>query len=438
MSDLPKGWVETTLGDIAKWSSGGTPKRSVLNYYGGDIPWVKTGDLNDGLVVEVNEFLTKKGIENSSAKVFPKGSIALAMYGATIGRTGVLGQDSATNQACAVGIPFKEMHSFLHWLLKFEKQAFIDKGKGGAQPNISQTIIKTHKVPLPPLGEQNRMVAKLDVLFGELEALKNRLANIPELLKNFKQAVLTQAVAGKLTAEWRLGKDLGEWEEKKLNEIMTFIGGGTPSKSNDDYWSGDIPWASVKDFKSHKTLTHTQDSISQLGLENSSASLANIGELLLITRMSPGRTIITEIQTAINQDLKIVRPKNNENVSFISFWFTSNINFIESISTGTTVKGIRVDLLKKLDFKLPPKEEQEEIVRRVEGLFAQISAIEKSYEQLKSKTNTLPQAILAKAFRGELVEQLDSDGSAAELLEEIKALKEQLALKKKSKRKIKK
>ena len=124
------------------------------------------------------------------------------MYGATIGRTGLFGMDAATNQACAVASTYLEMNHFIHYLLKSEKKAFIDKGKGGAQPNISQTVIKAHEIKLPPLAEQQRIVAKLDALFGHLEQVKTRLANIPQLLKNFRQAILTQAVTGKLTEEW--------------------------------------------------------------------------------------------------------------------------------------------------------------------------------------------------------------------------------------------
>lgn len=264
---------------------------------------------------------------------------------------------------------------------------------------------------------QQRIVAKLDNLFTHLEEVKTRLEGIPQLLKEFRQSVLSQAVTGKLTG--------GDFKFVKVSKVLKLVGGGTPSKAKTEYWNGDIPWASVKDFKEWRVLTKTQDFITKQGLDNSSATLADKGELLLITRMSPGRTIITDMQVAINQDLKIVRPKIDLELKFISYWFQSSISLIEGLSTGTTVKGIRVDVLNEVVMPIPTKNEQIEIVKKVESLFSKADAIQSQYEKLKQKIEDLPQAILAKAFRGELVEQLDSDGDARELLEEIKRLKKE-------------
>lgn len=151
MRELPKGWILVKLGDVAKWSSGGTPSRTKKEYYGGDIPWFKTGELKGGILVSAEENITELGIKKSSAKLFPKGAIAIAMYGATIGKTAVFGIEGATNQACAVAVAHPCLNNnYLHYYLKSEKQNFIDKGKGGAQPNISQTVIKQHPIPLPP------------------------------------------------------------------------------------------------------------------------------------------------------------------------------------------------------------------------------------------------------------------------------------------------
>ncbi|WP_205419960.1 restriction endonuclease subunit S, partial [Aeribacillus pallidus] len=108
---VPENWVWVRSGHVAKWGSGGTPSRKRLEYYGGDIPWIKTGELNDGIVNASEETITEEGLQNSSAKIFPKGSIVIAMYGATIGKLGILGIDAATNQACAVGQPYDFLNS---------------------------------------------------------------------------------------------------------------------------------------------------------------------------------------------------------------------------------------------------------------------------------------------------------------------------------------
>ncbi len=127
------------------------------------------------------------------------------MYGATIGKTSILGIDATTNQACAVGTPLEGITStlFLYYFLLNEKNAFIKKGKGGAQPNISQTVIKEHIIYLPPLAEQKIITEKLDTLLAQVDSTKARLEQIPQILKRFRQAVLERAVNGKLTECWR-------------------------------------------------------------------------------------------------------------------------------------------------------------------------------------------------------------------------------------------
>lgn len=104
--EIPKGWVWTTLGDIGTWQAGGTPSRSNKSYYGGNIPWLKTGDLNDGLITNIPETITEDAVANSSAKINPAGSVLIAMYGATIGKLGILTFPATTNQACCACIEY--------------------------------------------------------------------------------------------------------------------------------------------------------------------------------------------------------------------------------------------------------------------------------------------------------------------------------------------
>ena len=212
---LSEGWTVATLNDIANWGSGGTPSRKNSEYYGGDIPWVKTGDLGPKILTQVSEFITQDAVNNSSAKIFPKGSVAIAMYGATIGKTSTFGIDATTNQACGVGRPVKGATTteFLYYLLINEKDRFVAKGKGGAQPNISQTLIKEHKIPLPPLAEQKVIAEKLDTLLAKVDSIKSRLDAIPDILKRFRQSVLAAAVSGKLTEEWRGGNEVSSLDD---------------------------------------------------------------------------------------------------------------------------------------------------------------------------------------------------------------------------------
>ena len=206
MSELPKGWEITTLGSLGTWSSGGTPSRKHLEYYGGSIPWVKTGDLQDSYIELTEEFLTDVGLKNSSAKLFHAGTLLLAMFGATIGRTGLLKIDAATNQACAALIAdglTKDLIPFLWWLLIHKADEFKSIGQGGSQPNISQTLIKQFPTALLPFNEQCRIIAKLDSLFARSRRTREELERIPKLCDRYRQAILAAACSGRLTADWR-------------------------------------------------------------------------------------------------------------------------------------------------------------------------------------------------------------------------------------------
>ncbi|MES0856053.1 restriction endonuclease subunit S [Geobacillus sp. G4] len=197
--EVPGNWVWVRSGHVAKWGSGGTPSRKRLEYYGGDIPWIKTGELNDGIITGSEETITAEGLQKSSAKIFPKGSIVIAMYGATIGRLGILGIDAATNQACAVGQPYEFLDSkYMFYYFFARRSDLVALGKGGAQPNISQTIIKDFPFALPPLNEQKRIAEKLDNLLEKLENEKQLVLAVEEKLDLLKQSVLQKAFRGEL------------------------------------------------------------------------------------------------------------------------------------------------------------------------------------------------------------------------------------------------
>jgi type I restriction enzyme S subunit len=172
---ISKNWRKTTLGSVGVWSTGGTPSRREVSYFDGDIPWIKSGDLNDGIVTKTDETISQSGLNNSNAKIMPKGTISIALYGATIGKLGILGIEAATNQACANCVINEKIITsrYLFYFLRSQKSYFIQVGQGGAQPNITNWIIWEWPIVIPPLAEQHRIVAKVDrlmALCNELEA----------------------------------------------------------------------------------------------------------------------------------------------------------------------------------------------------------------------------------------------------------------------------
>ena len=159
---IPKNWRKTSLGSVGIWSTGGTPSRQVSNYFDGGIPWIKSGDLNDGIVTKTDETISQLGLDNSNAKLLPKGTISIALYGATIGKLGILGIESTTNQACANCVINEKIITtrYLFYFLRSQKSYFIQVGQGGAQPNITNWIIWEWPIVIPPLNEQHRIIEK--------------------------------------------------------------------------------------------------------------------------------------------------------------------------------------------------------------------------------------------------------------------------------------
>ena len=198
-SELPKGWKEVKLSDLAEIQSGGTPSRSNSAYWNGDIPWVKISDIKGKYVTETEEFITEEGLMNSSAKVFERGTILFSIF-ATIGKVAILDIDATTNQAL-VGLKINEFvdKSFLVYALIELSERISNLGKGVAQKNINISILKDVRIPLPPLTEQKQIAEKLDKFFDQIETIKEASNKIPELLKNFRQQVLTYAFTGKFT-----------------------------------------------------------------------------------------------------------------------------------------------------------------------------------------------------------------------------------------------
>ncbi len=200
---LPRHWVSATLGEVAKWTSGGTPSSSNSSYYDGDIPWVVIGDLTEGIVTETVKRITVAGLDASSAKVLPEGTVMLAMYGASIGRTGVMGKSMSTNQAIACGIVDESriLREYLIYFLQSQKQDFIYAGKGGAQPNISQGVVKDWSVALPPLDEQRVIISEIERQLSKIESYVKLSDSVERESVALRRSLLHAAFTGQLTKE---------------------------------------------------------------------------------------------------------------------------------------------------------------------------------------------------------------------------------------------
>ena len=191
---IPDGWEIKKMPQVVKWGSGGTPKATEKQYYdGGSIPWLVIGDLNDSIVSSSASKITELGLQNSSAKMIPAGTLLVAMYG-SIGKLGITGIECCTNQAIAYA---KELYGvttkYMFFYMAMMKSELISKGKGGTQKNISQTVLNSLEVIVPPLPEQERIVSRIEELFSQLDAGVETLKKTKAQLAVYRQAVLKEA-----------------------------------------------------------------------------------------------------------------------------------------------------------------------------------------------------------------------------------------------------
>ena len=253
--DIPESWKWVKVGNVGSWSSGATPSRTNPAYYGGTIPWLKTGDLNDGFIKEIPEFITDLALEKTSVRLNPVGSVLMAMYGATIGKLGILDISATTNQACCACIPYEGMHNkYLFYYLMSMRRSYIGMAEGGAQPNISKEKIVNSLIPLPPLAEQKRIVAKIE----ELIPLVDRYAAAYEKLEQFnakfpedmKKSILQYAIQGKLV-EQRAEEGTGEELYQQIKEEIRTLEKQKKFKvkDNSDISKDEIPFDIPESWK---------------------------------------------------------------------------------------------------------------------------------------------------------------------------------------------
>lgn len=205
---IPETWKCTKLGWLyPNMGSGTTPDTNNLNYYSeGGYNWLQTGDLNDGVITDTSKHITELAVNERGMRIYPSGSVVVAMYGATIGKVGLLSIDTTTNQACCV-LPITEniYNRYTFYVMQSSKMSLISKSVGGGQPNISQTIIKEHKIPVPPLHEQQAIASYLDSKTSKIDSVIKSLEVQLNDLNALKQSIISEAVTGKI--------DLREWKQ---------------------------------------------------------------------------------------------------------------------------------------------------------------------------------------------------------------------------------
>ena len=383
--EVPSGWVWTTLSEVGTWQSGGTPSRSNKSYYGGNIPWLKTGDLNDGLISDIPESITEEAVANSSAKINPTGSVLIAMYGATIGKLGILTFPATTNQACCACIEYEAVaQMYLFYFLLSQRTAFIEKGGGGAQPNISKEIIVNTYIPLPPLSEQHRIVAEIKRWFALIDQIDQGKVDLQETIKRAKSKVLDLAIHGKLVPQ--------DPNDEPAIELLKRINPNFTPCDNGHYTQLPHSWS----LAPMQTLCSLVDGEKQNGMERinldvkylrgeSEAKILTFGKyvaansfLILVDGENSGEVFSTPIDGYQGSTFKQLSINDNMNTDYVLQVINLHRKILRENKVGSAIPHLNKKLFKAIEVPIPPHNEQKRIVEAINLAFKQLDVIMES------------------------------------------------------------
>ena len=351
-------WLQCRLEVIAKTTSGGTPDRKRTDFYGGAIPWVKSGELNDSYIFSTEEMLTPEGLKHSSAKLFPAGTLLMAMYGATVGRTAILRMDAATNQAVCAIFPNSESADadFLRYFLIGERQELLKQRYGGAQPNISQNVIRNFPVRLPPLSEQRKIAGVLGLVQRAMEQQERLLALTAEL----KKALLHQLFTAGLRSESQKQTDIGpvpqSWEVSRLEDVAEVIMGQSPAGETYNAEGNGVPLINGPVEFGPNPFSQTLE----IKFTTDPTKFCQEGDLILCVRGSTtGRTNIARGRACIGRGVAAIRAAGDQ--QFLNQYLVSIRDRIFAMGTGTTFPNVSGSQIKELPTPTPPHDIQKEI-----------------------------------------------------------------------------
>ena len=427
--EIPQRWEWCRMGSIGDWGAGATPAKGNPDYYGGSILWLRTGELNNGIVYDSEIKVTKKALQKCSLRMNRIGDVLIAMYGATIGKVAIVGKELTTNQACCACTPFGIYNYFLFFFLMGSQIDFIKKGEGGAQPNISREKLVSHLMPIPPLAEQYRIVEKIQYLlplvekYSDGQILQDKLNS--EIKDKLRKSILQEAIQGKLvpqiaeegtaeelleqikTEKQKLVKE-GKLKKTALNDSVIFRGddnkyyeqigkkclditeqipfeipnswtwarmgqigdwgaGSTPQRSNQDYYGGNILWLKTGELN-NGAIYDTEEKITQRAFQECSLRMNKIGDVLIaMYGATIGKLAIVGKELTTNQACCGCTPYVVYNWFLFYFLMASRDTFIKKGEGGAQPNISRVKLVEHL-ISLPPLNEQKRIVQKIEQL----------------------------------------------------------------------
>lgn len=380
-----------TLGELGKWGSGGTPLRSKAEYYGQGFPWLKISDLNDGIVEESEEQITQEGLNNSSAKLVPKGAILVAMYG-SIGKQGIAGIECTTNQAIAFCIPNDELveRDYLFWKIRSLRSDLLKLGRGGAQPNISQEILKRQEIWLPRIDEQRRIVSRI----------RESMTRVDELEQLRTESLMERAFLTESVIEAELA-DL-EGDEVTMAEVC-----GITARLVDPR---DQPYRSMLHVGGANIESKTGRLLNLKSAENENLKSGKFvfdASVVLYNKIRPYLMKVARptFSGLCSADMYPLEPKPSRATRDFIYYVLMSRRFTDYAVSGSNRAGmpkVNREHLFAYRFTLPPLDVQQRICGQLDSAVESILQLGREMAEAEKESAQLREAILRKAFAGEL------------------------------------
>jgi type I restriction enzyme, S subunit len=419
-------WINTSLDIVVLSKKGKKPAKLESTEFKNSLPYIDIEAFETGKIKQFADIDTSNQCQ--------KKDVLVVWDGARFGLTGT-DQIGAIGSTLACLAPILIESSYLHKFIQRHYNTIQQKPKGMATPHVDPEVFWNLEFPLPPLPEQKRIVEKLDTILPKAKSVKSRLDKIPRILKRFRQSVLASACSGKLTEDWREGKDLPDWDETTIGDVIEDLSYGTSQKCDYKVKNG-VPVLRIPNVSSGKLdlsdlkyacldpkeIKKLSLKVGDLLLVRSNGSVSLLGQSVLIEELAIGFAYAGYLIR-----LRCIKEKLSSKFLNLTLKTSDLRSQIELPARSTTgVHNINSDEIRSLAIPLPSLEEQHEIVRRVEKLFKLADSLEAKYKKALARVEKIEQSVLAKAFRGELAPQDPNDEPAEELLKRILAEKSKL------------
>ena len=366
-------WTYKKLGEVGDIITGSTPStKEEDNYNSSDVCFVKPSDIprqGIGFLSETEFYISRKAYNNS--RKLPKGSVLTTCIG-IIGKVGILNVDATCNQQINAIIPHSNISStFLAYSILSKRHYLEHISNAPVVPIINKKEFSNTTIPIPPLAEQERIVAELDLISSVIEKKKAQLKEYDQLA----QSIFYDMFGDPITNE-------KGWEVKKLGEIGTIVGGSTPSTNDDSNWDGTINWVTPAELGEQLYYGETIRKLTEMGARG--LTMMPAGTVLLSSRAPIGKLAITTTPMCCNQGFKNIICHKIINNVFLYYYLKNTMDLVKALGRGATFKEVSKSAISSFKVILPPLPLQQEFADKVEAIERQKTLIQQSIDEVQT------------------------------------------------------